>query len=330
MIKKIGRSLIYCAFLLLTVLFLLELCFRCYWFDFYRGNLLTLNPAASLKANKDSTLLVLGDSFSADPKGYVNQLRATLPHYQIVNAAIPGTCARQHALLLPTRIQQFQPDLFIYQIYVGNDLLEWRHPLQSPHISRLRKIYWWLADRIWVLGYLNAKLPQVRQAVYQDLPSTIDPKLLEVFSQEKYSQRSKMLFRAEPELIQNTILLQGKRKEDLQELTQSIRRMIQQLPPQCKVLILPIPHCTQLGHPYVERLQKIGAIMDASSITQEEYPFFDYLKSQLQNDRVHFINLLPHLRQRDSIQAVYYNNDPHLNETGHQIIHEQIHEKWLK
>jgi hypothetical protein len=257
-------------------------------------------------------------------------LREVLPNHQIINSSISGTCVREHALLFPSRIKKFPPDLFIYQMYVGNDLLEWRHPIQSPDISRLRKMYWWMADRISVLGYINAKMPQIRQKLYNDLPTTIDRKSLEGFSPEKYSSRSKMHFRAEPDLIDQSVLLNGSRKKDLVEVTKAIQGMIKQLPANCKVLILPIPHCAQIGEPYIERLQQIGAVISDQSIAQDNYPFFTYLEEQLTNKRVQVLNPLPQLRQQDSIQAVYYNNDPHLNPIGHQVIRKQIQEKWLK
>ncbi|MDB4728439.1 hypothetical protein OAF63_06575, partial [Saprospiraceae bacterium] len=303
------------------VLLLLELTYRYYWVDFYSGNLKGLNTTTALATNDKPTILIIGDSFTADQNSYVGGLRKAFPKYQIINSAVPGTCARQHELMIRKRVKQFPPDLFIYQIYVGNDLLEWRHPLDSPQISFLRKSYWWLSDRMHVVGYINAKLPHLRQAIFNDIPIDIDPKVVQDFSSKKYSTRSKMLFQAEPFLIENSVLLKNARHSDMVDLTNSIQEMIKELPKHCKVLILPIPHCMQLGEPYLSRLQESGAkVIDSAAMVLDKYPLLNHLESELINDRVFIVKPLPFLRKENTISSVYYNNDPHLNPFGQEII----------
>ncbi|MDB4728528.1 hypothetical protein OAF63_07025 [Saprospiraceae bacterium] len=321
LLKKITRYLLYFAFLFITVLLLLEVTYRNYWVDFYGGNLKGLNATTILNDNKKPTLLIIGDSFTADQNSYVRGLRNAFPNHRIINSAVPGTCARQHALMMRKRVKQFSPDLFIYQTYVGNDLLDWRHPLSSPNISFLRKCYWWLSDRLYVVGYINTKLPHLRQAIFNDIPMDIDPKVLQAFSPEKYSSRSKMLFQAEPNLVENSVLLKNGRQNDLEELAFSIQGMIGELSKECKVLILPIPHAMQLGDPYLKQFQQIGATVNApTDLIVDEYPFIKYLQSNLITDRIFMVNPLLALREKNITEPVYYNNDPHLNPVGQEII----------
>lgn len=321
MFKKITHYLLYFTFLFITVLLLLEMTYRGYWVDFYGGNLKGLNSTAILNANKKPTILIVGDSFSADQNSYVSELRKAFPNHRIINSAVPGTCARQHALMMRKRIKQFSPDFFIYQTYVGNDLLEWRHPLDSPDISFLRKCYWWLSDRLYVVGYINTKLPHLRQAIFNDIPMDIDPKALQAFSPKKYSNRSKMLFRAEPTLVENSVLLNNGRRTDMEELAFSIQTMIGELSNDCKTLILPIPHAMQLGDPYLKQFQQIGATVTApKDLVSDEYPFIQYFQSELITDRIFMVNPLPALREKNITKSVYYNNDPHLNPFGQKII----------
>ena len=219
MLRKIGFGLGYLLFLGVSVLLLLEISYRGYWFDFYRGNLTGLNPSGILTDPSRESILVVGDSFTADPRGYVEHLRQTFPDQRVINAGVPGTCTRQHQLLFPRRLREFEPRLVIYQLFVGNDLLNWRPPADSPHISTIRRVYWWLSDRLWVLGYLNAKLPQLRQAIYQDLPIDLDPKLERAYAPQLYSERSKMRFRAEAGLVDDSVCLRGRRRQDMENMT---------------------------------------------------------------------------------------------------------------
>ncbi len=325
--KKIKSGFLYLLFLGFSVLLLLELSYRCYWFDFYGGNLQTLNPIEIFTATEKESILVIGDSFSADQQSYVRHLREVFPQNRIVNSSVPGTCTRQHQLMLRRRVRQFSPKLLIYQLYVGNDLLEWRHPISSPHISRARKIYWWLADRFWVLGYINAKLPHLRQNIYQDLPSGIDPKLSQAYQAERYSQRTKMLFRAEAGLVENSIRLKEGRQQDLEKMTQRIRSMLEDLPTTCPVVIVVLPHCMQLGEPYLQRMQEIGAqVENPAAITADNYPFLQYLQEQLASEKVSVVSPLPRLKVAQQTQAVYYENDPHLNPVGQRILGEMVQE----
>lgn len=325
--QKIKSGLVYLIFLGAATLFLLELSFRFYIIDFYKGNLDGLNTTEILEEPDKSNILIIGDSFTADPDSYVRHLRISLPTHRIINAAIPGTCIKQHALFAKKRIKKFKPAILIYQIYVGNDLLEFRHPIKSPNISWVRKIYWWLSDRIIVLAYINTKLPALRQAIRHDLPTKTDPKYLKVFSQEQYSARSKLQFRAEPHLLENTILLQGNRKKDMVKFTQQLnKQVLQQAPDNCDIYVLVMPHCIQINKNYASRLKSIGAkITHSEAIVATTYPFIKYLEQELDSN-IHIINPLRQLKEQELIAPVYYGNDPHLNGFGQEVVGDVIME----
>ncbi len=86
------KGLVYTLFLLGATAGLLEIAYRRQWIDFYAAELRGLNRPGDLSPqDKRPTLLVLGDSFSAQPFSYVNVLRDSLPGTRIINAAVPGT-----------------------------------------------------------------------------------------------------------------------------------------------------------------------------------------------------------------------------------------------
>ncbi len=299
---------------------MLELCFRFYVIDFYRGHLVGLNPTELVEQPDQPTILIIGDSFTADPDSYVRHLRENLVDYRIVNAAIPGTCITQHRLFAKSRIREFKPDILIYQVYLGNDLLEFRHPTKKGNISLARKIYWCLSDKIRVLGYINTQLPALRQAILHDLPTKTDSKALEVFSPEKYSARSKLQFRAEPDLLQNTILLQGDRKKDMILFTKEVNQVLQQSLGNCDVYVIVMPHCVQINDHYIVRLKSVGAkITQNEAVLANEYPFIEYLEAHL-DARIQIINPLKKLKEQEHIAPVYYGNDPHLNPFGQAVV----------
>ena len=321
-IRKLLKSLVYLMFLAVSTLLLMELSYRWYIVDFYGGNL-RLQNEEELVSNQPS-ILVIGDSFSADQKSYVSRLREEMSSHRVVNASVPGTCVKQHTQFAKRRFRQFQPELFIYQVYVGNDLLEFRHPTTGPGLSWQRKLYWWMADRFLVLGYINAKLPHIRQYFFPAQQVDYDAKVAEVFSPEHYSARSKLLLKAEPELLENSVLLQRSRKDDMKEMVIEIEEMIDNLAPEVPVLVLVMPHCVQMGAPYIERMKLLGAEIDnASEIQQEAYPFYNYLESRLVDERTTVLNALTWLSEKNG-DSCFFANDPHLNPRGQQIVGDSL------
>ncbi|MEL6831829.1 MAG: hypothetical protein AAFP77_02505 [Bacteroidota bacterium] len=320
MLRKLLRGILYLLFLLVATILLLEVSYRWNIVDFYGANLRRLNTEELGTKSDLPCVLVIGDSFSADMSSYVGFLRDSLREHRIINAAVPGTGVRQHQRFFKQRIREFQPEMLIYQLYVGNDLLDYRHPTSSPHLSWQRRWYWWLADRLLVLGYINAQLPAVRHALFPaqrvDQHTKGDPN----FSVARYSERTKMLMAAEPHLLQHSILLQGKRKADMEAMTKELKAMLDDLPEPIPVLIVVMPHCVQVGTPFIERFQQLGAqLEDVNILMQRQFPFFTFLAEELDGDNVQVLNALDWLSV-DYPDILYYANDPHLSPAGQKVV----------
>jgi hypothetical protein len=81
----------------------------------------------------------MGDSMTAGTQSYLVILRRYLsPPYRVINAGISGGCALEGALTARGRFAGFSPSVFIYQVYVGNDLFETRHPSNWKAVPPLR------------------------------------------------------------------------------------------------------------------------------------------------------------------------------------------------
>ncbi|MEL6971989.1 MAG: hypothetical protein AAFO02_17610, partial [Bacteroidota bacterium] len=300
---------------------LLEVCYRWYIVDFYGANLRRLNKEELTSKSDLPSILVIGDSFSADQHGYVRTLRDSITSHRVINAAVPGTGVRQHRRFFKRRIKEFQPDLLIYQLYVGNDLLDYRHPTGSSNLSWQRKIYWWLADRLLVLGYINAQLPALRHQFTSYEEVTPDAKGVEKFSVSNYNSRTKLLLRAEPTLLEHSILLKDERAADMHGLSQELEQMLVEVPESTEVRLLIMPHCIQLGSPYLERMLELGAEIDTpDEVITDKFLFFKFLQKSLSSERIQVYSALPWLVAADSTAMLYYANDPHLSPIGQQVV----------
>jgi len=85
----------------------------------------------SVHASKKSTLLVVGDSLSAEygiPRGsgwvalLENQLKKDKPHWQVMNASISGDTTAGGLSRLPALLKQHQPEIVVIELG-GNDAL---------------------------------------------------------------------------------------------------------------------------------------------------------------------------------------------------------------
>src|SRR5262249_49869438 len=174
--------------------------------------------------NDKPTLLVMGDSFTASRTSYAGILQDTLQEWRLINAAVSGTGVLQALYMAPKRFTQFYPAIFLYQVYVGNDLFDIRYPTNWRTISLVRNVYWFLANHLRVIGYLNYRLRQVKETLTARqgyILSGAGPAVAAsavrdtgTFSVEHYDPRVKLYVRAEPSLIEDSILVQGKRQHD--------------------------------------------------------------------------------------------------------------------
>ncbi len=170
-IKVLFNKGTYLLFLLVVVLFLFEILYRYQVIDFYAVQLNALNSTEELESQKKKILLI-GDSFSARPLGYVADLRKNDTTSTIINSSIPGTGIRQHNLILKNRLQLVQPDEVIYQFYLGNDLTDIEHPINYSENSVIRNLYWFLADSFLGLQFLNNQLARIKSSLTKHHNST--------------------------------------------------------------------------------------------------------------------------------------------------------------
>ena len=108
-------------------LLVLEWLYRSQLVDTYRPELHTFNPPQVLASHAKPTFLVMGDSFTASRTSYAGILQDTLQEWRVINAAVSGTGVLQALYMAPKRFAQFHPSLFLYQVYVGNDLFDIRY-----------------------------------------------------------------------------------------------------------------------------------------------------------------------------------------------------------
>ncbi|MEM9022581.1 MAG: hypothetical protein AAGB22_02480 [Bacteroidota bacterium] len=316
------------AFLIsLLVLGLLEVTYRFQWVDFYSPEFSILNPSAN-PDHSGTTVLIGGDSFSADSSGYVSDLRKQLPQHQILNAAIPGTGIIEAATVLPGRIAHYQPDIFVYQLYVGNDLLDISHPIDFQANSIARNLYWMASDRARSLAFMNYRFGQLKSSLFGEAPLSAMPVTDErEFDPPLYAARSHLYFKAEPNLVSNSVNLTNGREEDMSRLVDELQGLTDQLPETCRIYLLVVPHCAQLNDRYLFRMTQVGAAFpEPGQLLETEFPFLRQLELAYANDeRCTVINALPALRARDSeSDPVYYANDPHLNPRGKRVLAELL------
>ena len=320
-------------------LLVLEWAYRSQLVDMYRPELRSFNPAPMLTPNGQPTLLVMGDSFTAGRTSYAGILQDTLREWRVINAAVSGTGVLQTLYMAPNRFAQFRPATFLYQIYVGNDLFDIRYPINWHTISVARNMYWFLANHLRVVGYLNYRLRQIKETLTSRQRHTLS--LMGTvaaagdtgaFSVENYDARIKIYMRAEPSLLEDAVLVQGNRPQDyaifLEKLAQLLSYCKREV---CRAYLLVIPHICQVDAAYLAYMSQLGAhFTTPAALRLPAYPFLVRLREHFAAwPHVRVIDPLPRLREVHSRQAVYYANDEHLNPVGQQelaaFLQQQLH-----
>lgn len=320
LLRKLLRFSLNLAIALVVFFVLVEVAFRYWWVDFYSAEFNALNTEQALENSTGPTVLVGGDSFTGVQHGYVQTMRTELPDARIINAGIPGTGMPEAACFLPDRIEEWQPDVFIYQIYVGNDLLDISHPVESPNIGTARKVYWWLSDRLRSVRYINYKLAQFRYQ-FTDEVGNAPSALNEAFSVEHYSAREKMNFAAEPALIYNSAFLKGGRRADFEVLVAELNGVLDVLPDSCRSYILVIPHCAQVTEEYQSQMAQLGAVFPQGFYQGMGDLTFGLDSAMAQRTNVQVVSAYAVLHVEELMSGpVYYTDDPHLNEQGHAAL----------
>lgn len=324
------KRLIYPTYIICFLIFslgLAELFYRYQVVDLYSSELRTLNSCYQKSDGKN--IVVMGDSFSVSPDSWVEYLRKNMLDYAVINAGITGSGILQILAEAPRRFKEYRPEIFIYQIYVGNDLYDIRKPINWKTLSLTRNLYHFLGNHFQFLTYLNYRLGQLfsgisRKPTILEKPKAVTSK--DGFIKENYAWRVRLMMEAEPALIDDTIMVKGERAQDYLQLLCKLNKLLTYLPKDCRIYFLVIPHCCQVSYYYLNNIVSLGATFtDRAKILDDENPFISQLKINF--PKVIVLNPLPVFKQQEMKWHLYYNNDEHLSTQGQMVLGEFVHEK---
>jgi hypothetical protein len=316
---------------------LLELGYRLQIIDFYKAELVSYNRPTDLvgEPGMPKTLLILGDSLGAGERDvYPVYLREALPNDRIINSSIRGTGSIEACLIAPRRFSQFKPQVFIYQIYVGNDLFDIRHATDYGKINLIRWVYWNASNHLQVIEFLNYRLGQISalNALMNKLrgqSATISKAdLMAPFSKELHSHRERMIFSADSLLLDETINLKGRRREDFFRLIDNVREIVNSCPlGRCQIFVLVVPHKVQVSREYARQYELLGATFaNKDTLMDIDYPFVRELQTFL-SDRQNLlvINPLAKIQEMESKGTkLYLVNDEHMTSAGQALLAQSL------
>ncbi len=306
--KKVGMSIWkrtwQTTLILFVLLCILEVSYRYQWIDFFKAEFKALNA----KVNpKKPNVLVFGDSFTAHPKGYVDQLRERQASFNFINCAMPGSGPYEMELMAARRITDYPPTCVIYQMYVGNDLTDIQAPTNWNTLTFSRNCYWSGKNYFKILGLFSRR--------WSGIQSDFDPKTLKqdtaAFSIDRYSPRTKMMIRASANYVQECIALGAEYRDAFEECKASIVYLREIVPKKVPIYIVMIPHFSQVTSAYNQRYEQLSG---NKSSTRPIYPFI-YKLSRIKGVKV--LNPLTYFRDMEAKGVqMYFNNDPHLTDEG--------------
>jgi len=322
MIKRVLFFWAYLFCCLACFLLVFEYIYRYQLIDFYQPELRTNNRPADLKDASHRTLMAMGDSFSAIPKNenWVNFLRLHLPSYRTINAAVSATGIFESVYMAPGRFRRFKPQVFIYQVYVGNDLQDIRRPLNWRTMTLPRYVYGFLCSYLGLrsLTFANYRLAQLLS------PSNAgaEQSAAQPFSPATYPKSVTIYTQAEPYNLEDTVLARGERGRDLATLIDGIKKLVSYAGLECRKYVVVIPDAGQVGDFYLDHLKQLGArVSDPQGLHRDDYPFFIRLKVELAGAGVQVLNPLPLFQEHERQgQRLYYSNDTHLKPVGQSLL----------
>lgn len=325
-IKKTASKLAFYCFVLFVSLCLFEFVYRIHLIDFYKNSFTALNEPEILKQKK-ADFLIFGDSFSAFPNGYVEQLKSQNLEKSILNFSVSGIGIKQTNLFVKQKIKKYNPDVVIYQVYVGNDLIDVQNVTNWEALSFQRNIYWEVSDVFLSLRYLNQNFAFLKQQknLKSDFTSSFD--------ENKYNFREKLLVKANPYYIEKSVLITEDFELRYQVWKEELESFLKSISDNRKVYIVFIPHKVQLNSFYFDTMEKIGAkFSNRQQIFANDYPFLEKAKTDFKNHKnVMFLNPLSYFREIDKAEnRLYFENDEHLNEIGQQVLSNYLSEEILK
>ena len=291
----------------------LELAYRFQWVDTYAGALHGLNTPSELSA-PGRTILVMGDSFSAFRDSWVKDLRVRFPNYRVVNSSVSGTGIVQADFMARRRFREFKPDLMVYQIYVGNDLADYRYPSSWTRMNPVRNVYGWASGWLRSLSFLN----QALGGFSSDLSAKeLQQRYEKPFSVDDYNEREKIMLSAEPGLIENQVALAGGREADMPAYLERLDDLLQVCEAQgTQAILMVLPHAAQVEPSQLEHMKLLGATFGSQWPKGDDYPFLNRLAAHVQG-RALVLSPLGDMRTAENSGLIlFYPNDPHLTEAG--------------
>lgn len=293
-------------------------------FDLYAAELRRANPASELLAAAGRpTLLVMGDSFSADPEGFSARLRQRLaPGTRVIASGVSGFTSRQVARLLPRRLRRFAPRVVLFQLYAGNDLLELRHKLDWRRASPPRNLLWWLSDHGFEApGVLNYKAGQLVAAWRRPRRPPPDVHALEArpFEPSLYTPRERVLLAADPEGVDKQVRVVGEAAVAFDAYTRDLSRALALARAAgARPVLLVIPHAVQVHPRYRRAFERLGARFAPSD---ERDVFLERVQAWAERENAPVIAPIGALRAAEATgRGVYRPNDPHLSRAGQRLV----------
>lgn len=323
-LRSFIKICIYLFFLNAFVLIFLELAYRYMVVDFYKPEFEHHNYSVDHK-NNEIDLLVLGDSFSAVTNGYVDKLRDSIPNASIINASIVGIGIKQSNFILSNQLKKYNPKNILYQVYVGNDLIDLNYPTNWKKLSFIRNLYWTIAEKFRVISFINYRLgSRFKKRKETKKSSSLS------FNKDKYTPRTKMYLNSNPRIYEEMIDLNSCYDSIFEEWKLELKKMISKVPDSTNIYIVFIPHCTQVNKSYLHNYMSLGMnISNEDTFLKEDYSFYLEAKNSINyKANITFLNPLKFLRE-NNIRNTYFENDPHFNNYGHELFAEYLKNKIL-
>ena len=303
-----------------VTLLLFELCYRNSVIDFYETEIFALNSREDLQETSVD-LMIFGDSFSATSKeiNYVDRLRDVYPEKTILNYSIPGTGIRQVNVFAKQKIVKHNPKAILYQIYVGNDLLDVEKFINFNNISFSKYSFWQASNIFLSLPYLNHKASILKPKVnYRHKTLAINN-----FSINYYNKRSKHNLLINPNYLEETVRLNGRFKVKYEKWLEEIKSFLISIPEDTEVSFVWIPHCTQVNDYYLDNFKSLKAqFKNPKKHLDLNYAYFNRaLKDMKSFKNLKLINTLSAFKKEDKVgKRMFFANDPHLNKLGNDVL----------
>lgn len=257
-----------------------EIAYENMWINPHSGTFEKLNPESALiTGTKIKTILVLGDEVSANPQSYVSMLRNQNPGYRIINGAVPNTGAVEASFIGKKLIEEYNPDILIYQINPANDLYNLRkgHDLSEANI--LSSFTNMITDEVRILNYLTNTISRSASEMGGNAFAALEPQNLMPNQNISFRPLASRSFEVQNGLVENSTLLKSGREIDLQKSLEKLNTLFCWLKKGATVLLLVTPHCAWIDRYYTDNMLKAGNFVSADFVNYTgAYPFIQKLK----------------------------------------------------